>query len=371
MMEAVARSRRIMLVKNAKSDTNLYLKGKRKKTIHLDRLENFDKKVSASLENAKNFHLAKNKMSHSLFRGDLKRKSAFFRLSISSFSGLNHLSKKPKYDFINSLIDEEMGKRITGNKCESSIKGLESPGIVSPYDFKQKGDVRRPPILIEAIDRLLFASLYPVEFNTLFFHSVTKKSKRWGKKKRLMRIEGRISMVQVLAHLLLVTDIKSLRSGVYNPVNKQFWGLSRKKLAKKTGLPLSRVKTALHNLVSLGILHKSKQRREKEENGDFKGLPVVRVFTTKLFIALGLGTRLKEQRNPEIRALLEKEREKKREDQRLKDERDRAEAKVNKEIDMMRRGSSPRMVKRDPDEWVAPNNVMALLTGREIEPDYS
>lgn len=339
-MQFVIDGRRKFLVINAKRDVNLYCEGNRKITIHLTRLENFDKEADKLIQQAHDYHNAIKEIFGDADAVDKNkdRRDAFNRIEMSKFKALGLLEDDERIAVFNRLIDEELAKKC--NNCNHTVNDLLNSDFISPFDYNPENKRKLPQLIFEAMDRLTYAVLQPSKYKALFFHQTDTETDRWGEKVRQMREEGRVGMLRTLYVFLKHTDLKSLRIWVFNTKKNEWWGLSIAKIAEKANLSISRVETALRNLEKLGIIHKTeKQKCEQKGNGSWRGFPKVRKFTELLFNTLGLERKLLKHRDPEkyetMLSAYEKE-------QQLKIERREADEKVEKEISSARFGEKPR-----------------------------
>ncbi len=211
----------------------------------------------------------------------------------------------------------------TGNKCgHNKAHFTEQLAHASPYDLRQTTDYygnplsasdkkgkRKPEIIYQVIDRLIFMALIPDKNMTLFYKKVNYEVKVNGDWLRLIRTEGREAMTKIMIFMLLYWDPRSMRVGVPIDYDKTlFSGISIATIAEHAGLTYSRVTRALRLLEEQGFLHKtskvnkdgkvkSTQQREKDKKtGEWRGFPVIRVFTNKIFDSVALDQRGEKER---------------------------------------------------------------------------
>jgi hypothetical protein len=108
-----------------------------------------------------------------------------------------------------------------------------------------------------------------------------------------MKSQRREGVIQVIIALLHYTDLATMRVGI--PTARGFKPLGVRFFVKLTGLSQSRFERALADINAAGVI-KTHQRHRRGKNGDYIGLNAVRVVSTQLFTALGLGKYLKEVR---------------------------------------------------------------------------
>ncbi len=159
----------------------------------------------------------------------------------------------------------------------------------SPYDAGEKTDYlglkRRPHIIYEVIDRLLYAVLHPEDNKALFFRRTHYKVQKWDSWMRQIRSEGRESMIKVLITLLQNWNPRRMISGIEQA--GKWIGLSVNEIARRSGLSFSRTKEALRNLERTDILWSGKQKRIFDRvTQKWRGYTVVRAFKPTLFQAL-------------------------------------------------------------------------------------
>lgn len=302
-MIEIYEARRVLLIVNAEQEVDEVCRGERHKTIHLERLASFDREAKALIAKASKLQ----QVSMAVFgAGDdtnQARREAFKRIPVDDFSPLNDIKEgDQRIAAFNKMIDEELAR--CGNNCQHSVNDLTHPHFHSPYDYNQliEGDKLKPRLIYETLDRLMYAILSPTEYKGLFFRKTDEKVKKWDKKWRQIRIEGRVGMLRVLQVLLPLMDLKSLRTGIYIKDKDVFFGKRKEDIAKEAGLSPSRVTTALRNLEITKILFKadpSRQPKDQDEKtGEWKGFAHIRKFTTNLFEYLGLGDKLAKTRDP-------------------------------------------------------------------------
>lgn len=371
-MSAVRTSRRKMLVQNAVKEMHEFEEGRRKRTPHLTRLENFDKRVADLFSQANNYHaILKDLFGDGHEDEHEDRRAAFNRIPIELFKALDDCEGDERIRMMNTMIDEEMERK--GNRCNHSLKDLYNNGIVHQHDYNPEGKRLLPRIIWDALDRLSYAILFPSKYKKLFFHKTDEKVARWGKKMRQIRTDGRVGMLRVLTVLLEHTDLKSLRSGHFNKDDGSLSGIRVGTIAKRSNMAVSRVKTALRNLEETQIIHDTdggkKQQREEDEDGNWKGFAIVRVFKTHLFEQLGMSDTLARHRNPEE---YQKQIDKNERQKKLDAERRAAEAKDKQAIQRNRKAAEKRAQgQNDAPASSFPTNFWDGMVNNGADPEFS
>lgn len=243
------------------------------------------------------------------------RAQRLLRVPHDQFRRFDKLSTNEQERRLLELIEEHGEGSGNGGFADSL---LLMPGYTSSHVtnelYEEDGKTRRPQFIHEIIDRLLYAVIHPQKFKALFFRKTKKKVQKWNDNWRQIRSEGRLSMVRVLIVLLPHLDFrKSLRIGYTEDRGQSFFGIRLKSIAKKAGLSLDQVNTAIKTLVDMDLFYQGKQPRDTEtdENGEVRyiGLPVVRRMKTKLIEALGLSARyLKEIKVSDVNKLTPEQR---------------------------------------------------------------
>ena len=140
---------------------------------------------------------------------------------------------------------------------------------------------------------------------------------------RVRRSDRREAIVRVVKVLFVGMDLASWRVG--RPVKGAAWfeGLSVAEIASRSGLNLSRVEEALHDLARAGLMHttpdargrlcapQARDRSVDPGTGEltFAGLPAVRRFTPRLFERLGYLDQMREASRQAAERAREAERE--------------------------------------------------------------
>lgn len=247
---------------------------------------------------------------------------SYLRVPVQDLLLLRKLGADERAKRLAELMSEAL-EESKGNKCShNKAHFTEELNHASPYDLKQTIDVygnplsgtdkkgkRKPEIIYQVIDRLIFMALIPDKNMTLFYKKVTYKVKVNGDWLRLIRSEGREAMTKLMIFMLLYWDPRSMRVGVPTDYDKTtFSGISISTIAQHAGLSISRVTRAMRLLEEQGFLHKttkidkdgkvkSTQQREKDEvSGEWRGFPVIRVFTNKIFDSIALDERGEKER---------------------------------------------------------------------------
>ena len=223
--------------------------------------------------------------------------SQIMRIPQEEFIRFNTLPEEEREATLLSLMDQYGAGTKNGGfaKAELNMQGFYHNAHMLGDRQEKDGSKRRPQFIHELISRLIYGCIHPEKFKEVFFQRTQNVVKKWGKKCRQMRSEGRFAMIRVLIVLLPYLDFKrSLRIGYTDKQSGEFLGICRKEIAKRAGISLESVKNAIHALEEQCLIHKGKQRREKvERNGvpGFKGLAVVRCVSANLIVRLGLSER--------------------------------------------------------------------------------
>lgn len=111
---------------------------------------------------------------------------------------------------------------------------------------------------------------------------------------RQRRTESREAIVQVLTILIKHLDLPTMK--VIRKEHGQNRNVELRYLHSQTNLSFSRFKRAWLSLIDAGVI-KSFKQHEKQESGDYKGLPSIKLLSPLLFGAAGLSRRLKAARD--------------------------------------------------------------------------
>jgi len=111
---------------------------------------------------------------------------------------------------------------------------------------------------------------------------------------RQRRTESREAIVQVLTILIKHLDLKTMK--VVRMEHGHGLNVELRYLHSQTNLSFSRFKRAWLALIDAGVI-KSFKQHEKQESGDYKGLPSIKLLSPLLFGAVGLSKRLKAARD--------------------------------------------------------------------------
>lgn len=111
---------------------------------------------------------------------------------------------------------------------------------------------------------------------------------------RQRRTESREAIVQVLTILIKHLDLPTMK--VIRKEHGQNRNVELRYLHSQTNLSFSRFKRAWLSLIDAGVI-KSFKQHEKQETGDYKGLPSIKLISPLLFGAAGLSKRLKAARD--------------------------------------------------------------------------
>lgn len=232
-----------------------------------------------------------------------ERYEAMLRIPMGKFKDFHKFGEKEQETKMLALI-EEYGSGSKNGGFSPAL--LNAPGVYHnshALDDRREGDgsKRRPQFLHELIIRLIYACLHPKQYMLLFFHRTKNIVKRHQAKLRQVRSEGRFAMMRVMMVLIPYMDFrKSMRVG-FPDGEGGYRGISRKNIAKRSGISLSSVKEALINLEALGFLTKGKQHRQEYEKEDgttgYVGLATVRCISQTLIAHLGLTDRWMQERS--------------------------------------------------------------------------
>jgi len=111
---------------------------------------------------------------------------------------------------------------------------------------------------------------------------------------RQRRSESREAIVQVLTILIKHLDLVTMK--VIRKEHGKNLNVELRYLHAQTNLSFSRFKRAWLALIDAGVI-KSFKQHEKQESGDYKGLPSIKLLSPLLFGAAGLSKRLKAARD--------------------------------------------------------------------------
>jgi hypothetical protein len=111
---------------------------------------------------------------------------------------------------------------------------------------------------------------------------------------RQQRTERREACLAVLGCLLHYLDLVTLRVGVPQ-TDTSFAGISMPFIAEKSGLTLRRTERATADLVRAGLITVH-PLCEKLNDTAYKGYAAIRTISSKLFALLGMGGRLRHER---------------------------------------------------------------------------
>lgn len=227
---------------------------------------------------------------------DLKFKQ-IMRIPQDEFVKFNDMEPQERETRLLELMDQYGQGTKNGDfaAAELNMQGFYHDSHILNTKHEKDGSLRRPQFVHEMISRLIYGCIHPEKSKEIFFLRTTKIVKKWGKKQRQMRAEGRFAMVRTLIVLLPHLDFKrSMRIGYRDRQTGKFSGISRAEIAKRAGISLESVKGAIKALEDQCLIHKGKQPREEvERNGvpGYKGLAVVRCVSANLIVRLGLGER--------------------------------------------------------------------------------
>jgi hypothetical protein len=112
---------------------------------------------------------------------------------------------------------------------------------------------------------------------------------------RQQRSERREACLAVLSCLLHYLDLVTLRVGVPQ-TDTSFAGISMPFIAEKSGLTLRRTERATADLVRAGLITVH-PLCEKLNDTAYKGFAAIRTISSKLFALLGMGSRLRHERD--------------------------------------------------------------------------
>jgi hypothetical protein len=111
---------------------------------------------------------------------------------------------------------------------------------------------------------------------------------------RQQRTERREACLAVLSCLLHYLDLVTLRVGVPQ-TDTSFAGISMPFIAEKSGLTLRRTERATADLVRAGLITVH-PLCERLADATYKGYAAIRTISAKLFALLGMGARLRHER---------------------------------------------------------------------------
>lgn len=159
----------------------------------------------------------------------------------------------------------------------------ESPRLF-PVRMQLRGRGGIPGVLSALYDRL-----------EQFYHrpSIIPSLNRANGSRKQMSSARREACTSLLRVIVEATDLASLRVG--QPTPEGFINYTVSYLAQRAGISLHRAQRAFRDLRRSGLVSVSQARRLNDQ-GEYRGLPAVKVVSPLLFSIFGLGERLKHER---------------------------------------------------------------------------
>lgn len=111
---------------------------------------------------------------------------------------------------------------------------------------------------------------------------------------RQKRSERREACGILLSCLIHRMDLVTLRVGIPDNANR-IQGFTERSLSRMTGLGLRRLERAMQDLVDMELVSVH-SRRERQQDGSYRGFAAIRTLSIKLFDLMGLGKKFRKQR---------------------------------------------------------------------------